>query len=36
MEGGVSASDVAKAHQADVDTQDQYGVKYERYWLVLV
>jgi hypothetical protein len=33
MEGGVSASDVAKAHQADVETQDQYGVSYERYWV---
>jgi Protein of unknown function (DUF4242) len=33
MEGGVSASDVAKAHQADVETQDSYGVKYERYWV---
>jgi len=33
MEGGVSASDVAKAHQADVETQDKYGVKYERYWV---
>jgi hypothetical protein len=26
MEGGVSASDVAKAHAADVETQDQYGL----------
>jgi hypothetical protein len=33
MEGGVSASDVAKAHAADVETQDQYGVNYERYWV---
>jgi hypothetical protein len=33
MEGGVSASDVAKAHQADVETQGQYGVTYERYWV---
>ncbi|HEX2236610.1 MAG TPA: DUF4242 domain-containing protein [Actinomycetota bacterium] len=33
MEGGVSASDVAQAHQADVETQDQYGVRYERYWV---
>jgi hypothetical protein len=33
MEGGVSATDVAKAHQADVETQDQYGVSYERYWV---
>jgi hypothetical protein len=33
MEGGVSAADVAKAHQADVETQGQYGVSYERYWV---
>jgi hypothetical protein len=33
MEGGVSAADVAKAHQADVDTQEQYGVQYQRYWV---
>ncbi len=33
MEGGVSASDVAKAHAADVETQGQYGVSYERYWV---
>jgi hypothetical protein len=33
MEGGVSASDVAKAHAADLETQDQYGVNYERYWV---
>ena len=33
MEGGVSASDVAQAHAADVKTQEQYGVKYERYWV---
>jgi hypothetical protein len=33
MEGGVSASDVAQAHQEDLATQDQYGVRYERYWV---
>lgn len=33
MEGGVSADDVAKAHQADVDTQGRYNVKYEKYWV---
>jgi hypothetical protein len=33
MEGGVSASDVAKAHQADVETQDKYGVNYKSYWV---
>ncbi len=33
MEGGVSAEDVAKAHQADVETQEQYGVNYKKYWV---
>jgi hypothetical protein len=33
IEGGVSASDVAAAHQADLATQGEYGVKYERYWV---
>ncbi|MDT0353147.1 DUF4242 domain-containing protein [Pseudonocardia charpentierae] len=33
MEGGVSATDVAKAHRADLATQDQYGVRYQRYWV---
>jgi hypothetical protein len=33
MEGAVSASDVAGAHQADLATQDQYGVEYKRYWV---
>lgn len=33
MEGGVSASDVAGAHQADLATQTQYGVQYKRYWV---
>ena len=31
--GGVSARDVAAAHQADLATQGQYGVSYERYWV---
>ncbi len=31
MEGGVSAEDVAVAHQADVATQGEYGVDYKRY-----
>jgi hypothetical protein len=31
--GGVSASDVASAHQADLDTQAPYGVSYQRYWV---
>ncbi|MDQ3954201.1 MAG: DUF4242 domain-containing protein [Actinomycetota bacterium] len=33
MEGGVAAGDVAKAHQADVETQEKYGVNYKSYWV---
>ena len=33
MEGGVSAADVAAAHQKDVETQGRYGVAYEHYWV---
>jgi Protein of unknown function (DUF4242) len=33
LEGGVSAKDVAEAHMKDVETQDQYGVDYKRYWV---
>jgi hypothetical protein len=33
MEGGVSAGDVAGAHQKDVETQSQYGVNYKKYWV---
>ena len=33
MAGGVSASDVAQAHQADVATQADHGVEYKRYWV---
>ena len=33
MDGGVSASDVAKAHQADLATQGKHGVEYKRYWV---
>jgi hypothetical protein len=33
IEGGVSASDVAGAHQADLETQDEYDVEYLRYWV---
>ena len=33
IEGGVSASDVAAAHQADLATQDPHGVSYLRYWV---
>ena len=33
MDGGVSAGDVAEAHQADLSTQETYGVEYKRYWV---
>jgi hypothetical protein len=33
LDGGVKADDVAQAHQADLKTQDQYGVNYLRYWV---
>lgn len=33
MDGGVSASDVAGAHQKDVETQAKYGVDYQHYWV---
>lgn len=33
LEGGVSASDVAGAHQADLATQGPHGVDYLRYWV---
>jgi hypothetical protein len=29
---GATAEDVAKAHSADVKTQDTYGVEYHKYW----
>jgi Nickel responsive protein SCO4226-like len=33
IEGGVSASDVAAAHEADLATQGRHGVQYLRYWV---
>jgi hypothetical protein len=33
IEGGVSAADVAAAHQADLATQGAYDVSYQRYWV---
>jgi Protein of unknown function (DUF4242) len=33
VEGGVSAADVAGAHEADLITQGGYGVSYLRYWV---
>lgn len=29
---GATVKDVAEAHLADLKTQDDYGVKYLRYW----
>ena len=31
--GSVSEADVAKAHEADLATQGQYGVSYKKYWV---
>ncbi len=33
MEGGVSASDVAGAHEKDLEVQGQHGVNYKQYWV---
>ncbi|MBW3562461.1 MAG: DUF4242 domain-containing protein [Actinobacteria bacterium] len=33
IEGGVSATDVADAHEKDLETQGGYGVSYLRYWV---
>ena len=33
VEGGVSAADVAKAHEADLATQSEHGVDYKSYWV---
>jgi hypothetical protein len=33
IEGGVTVEDVAKAHQADLETQDKHGVNYLKYWV---
>ncbi|MDX6223965.1 MAG: hypothetical protein QOE64_341 [Frankiales bacterium] len=33
MEGGVSVDDVAKAHEADLATQDAHEVSYKKYWV---
>jgi hypothetical protein len=33
IHGGVSADDVAGAHQADLATQAEFGVRYLRYWV---
>ncbi|MGH3413317.1 MAG: DUF4242 domain-containing protein [Marmoricola sp.] len=31
--GGVSVDDVAKAHTADLQVQDDHDVRYQRYWV---
>jgi hypothetical protein len=33
IDGGVALKDVAQAHMADLATQDQFGVRYLRYWV---
>ena len=33
IDGGVAARDVAQAHEADLKTQDRYGVNYLQYWV---
>jgi hypothetical protein len=33
MDGAVALGDVAKAHMADLQTQDKYDVNYLRYWV---
>lgn len=33
IDGGVSIEDVAKAHQADLQTQGAHDVRYLRYWV---
>ena len=33
IDGGVGIDDVAKAHAADLAVQDNYEVKYLRYWV---
>ena len=33
IEGGVSAADVAAAHERDLATQGAHGVQYLRYWV---
>ena len=33
LDGPVTVEDVAKAHAADLQTQDRYDVNYLRYWV---
>ena len=33
LDGPVTAEEVAQAHQADLAIQDEFDVRYERYWV---
>lgn len=33
VDGGVAIDDVAKAHEADLQTQGKHDVRYLRYWV---
>ena len=33
IDGGVAVNDVREAHLADLKAQEQYGVRYLRYWV---
>jgi hypothetical protein len=33
IEGGVAVGDVRNAHLADLQAQEQHGVRYLRYWV---
>jgi hypothetical protein len=33
IDGGVSVDDVAKAHEADLQTQGAHDVNYQKYWV---
>jgi uncharacterized protein DUF4242 len=33
VSGGVAMEDVAKAHIADLEAQDEFDVRYLRYWV---
>lgn len=33
IEGGVAVSDVAGAHERDLEVQGEHGVNYLRYWV---
>lgn len=33
LDGGVSAADVAQAHEKDLEVQQRYGVDYQHYWV---